>query len=245
MFLTPEVQLMAVAVGLYVLDSCVLLHGNEGVLVRRGEHRWALSLGLAHARIGGKHLFVPNLLAVHQPVLRMAWQFDKAGSPPDGWADPGPTLRALGYASLWLGLVLFGLFPAVLFLYLRDSSLVAVLVLLYLSIGTSLYLVHRHRQAYGLGRRQFWALCFECLVCPPLAVNLVRRLSLNLCERRDLVTLSFSLLEGDERASAQAAFASRLEDQLVLLDEQSVQGQAVQGRLVELTQLFGATRELG
>lgn len=245
MILSPEVQLMALAMGLYVFDSCVLLHGNEGMLVRRGERRWALSLGLAHARIGGKNLFVPNLLAVHQPVLRMAWQFDKAGSPPDGWADPGPTLRALGYASLWLGLVLFGLFPAVLFLYLRDSSLVAVLVLLYLSIGASLYLVHRHRQAYGLGRRQFWALCFECLVCPPLAVNLVRRLSLNLCERCDLVALSSTLLDGDERARAQAAFASRLEDQLVLLGEQSAQGQAVQGRLQEISQLFGAAREFG
>lgn len=236
---------MALAVGLYVYDSCVLLHGNEGVLVRRGDRRWAMSLGLANARIGGKNLFVPNLLAVHQPVLRMAWQFDQAGKPPAGWADPAPAFRALGYASLWLGLVLFLLFPAVLFLYLRDSTLVAVLVLLYLSIGASLLLVHRQRQAYGLGRKQYWALCFECLVCPPLAVNLVRRLSLDRYPQHDLVALSERLLDTDERRLAYGLFVSRLEDQLMLLDEASDAALRVQARIQEMTQLRGEPRELG
>lgn len=243
MFMTPEVQLMALAVGLYVYDSCVLLHGNEGVLVRRGEGRWAMSLGLDHARIGGKNLFVPNLLAVHQPVMRMTWQFDKVGSPPDGWADPGHAFCALGYASLWLGAVLFVLFPTVLFLYLRDSSLVAVLALLYLSIGVSLHLVHRQRQAHGLGRKQFWALCFECLVCPPLAVNLVRRLSLDQWRHKDLVALSERLLHDDDRRLAYGLFVSRLEDQLVLLDEASESALRVQKRIQEMTQLRGEPRE--
>lgn len=245
MLLSPEVQLMALAVGLYVYDSCVLLHGNEGVLVRRGGRRWAVSLGLVHARICGKNLFVPNLLAVHQPVLRMAWQFDKAGKPQAGWADPVPAFRALGYASLWLGMVLFLLFPAVLFLYLRDSSLVAVLVLLYLSIGASLLLVYRQRQAHGLGRKQFWAMCFECLVCPPLAVNLVRRLSLDRCPHHDLVVLSDRLLDADDRRLAYGLFVSRLEDQLMLLDEASEPALRVQTRIQEMNQFRGEPRELG
>lgn len=245
MLLSAETQLVGLAVALYLLDSVTLLHVNEGMLTRHGPDRWSLSLGFANARVLGKNIFVPNLLAPHQPVFRLRWSFEHAGPALHQVEDVAPAFRALGWASLWLACVQFLLFPAVLFFFLNDRSLVGTIALLYATICGNLYLLYRSLGRLGMDRKKFMGLCFECLVCPPLAVNLVRRVSLDRYKDLDLVCMADKVLDARGRALANTLFRSRLEDQLAVLEEGQAQSQLVAARLAAFAPTDGASHELG
>jgi hypothetical protein len=94
--------------------------------------------------------------------------------------------------------------------------------------------VRANAELFGLTGRKFVGLCFECLVCPPLAINLVRRLSLDLCSSADLLDASAKLLAPEDWANAKQKFAQRLEDQMSALPLDSVEFAGMQSKLERL-----------
>jgi len=63
-------------------------------------------------------------------------------------------------------------------------------------------------------------LSFECLVCPPVAVNLVRKLSLGLPEiNQDLLVVSQNLLGVEDWRITKEEFISRIVEDIDFEDE--------------------------
>ena len=180
MQLSTETQLFLLVAALYLFDCTQLLDSNEGLLVR---HRtgWQAIQGSDDFRWMGKSIYVLNLLAPHQPTYRLSWTFDAPSThaQDEGWTHHASTLTSLTPFVHLIGAILFGLLPLALFLELDSRLLLLTIAMLYVSVAMALIAAYQvwPRDA---GRLRFAGLAAECVACPPLAVNLLRRLSLRL-----------------------------------------------------------------
>jgi hypothetical protein len=201
----------------------------------------------------GKNLYVPNLLTVHRPHYRMQWSFEaeeasgetqnggeqvefallaKASDPmPSDWSPRVELFKGLGIVTLMMAFIQFIAFPAVMFFYQTDASVIVVLVAIYSTVLAALALVWSRMEAFGLTSKKFAGLCFECLICPPIAINLVRRFSVDMCRSADLVAVAHRLVSPESRQEAQQALGKRIEDQLSLEPEDTKRHFALRRRL--------------
>jgi hypothetical protein len=255
MMISAELELIGLIYALYLQDSVLLLHSNEGVITSTGEGRWSLGLGSTHARIMGKNLLFPNPLMVHRPQYRMGWSFEevpakvalphknkkaKKGTKPNSdagiayWAPDLQAFKLLSKFTIMNGLLQLVLLPLIIMLYQTDALVISAIAVTYLMVFATLGVARANAELFGLTGRKFVGLCFECLVCPPLAINLVRRLSLDLCSSADLLDASAKLLAPEDWANAKQKFAQRLEDQMSALPLDSVEFAGMQSRLEHL-----------
>lgn len=94
--MSPEAGLALLVVALYLLDSLLLLHPDEAVLVRRGlagggngdknsdsdAGRWRAAFGAQGFKLAGREPWLANPLLPHQPVFRLRWRMAQAGAVP-------------------------------------------------------------------------------------------------------------------------------------------------------------------
>lgn len=228
MRLSSEAALMLLAAALYVYDALILLASNEAVLVRQGRG-WRAVFGAFRWRLAGKEPCAPGLLAPHRPIIRLAWQF--AGPPAGAARQRVQAPVGLGGLAVcaWLsGLTLFVLLPSSLFLGLGTWVTLGVIVLLYAVNLTALGLLYRVHRRLRRPAAGYWSTAFECLVCPPFCINLVRRA----CEwqgmNEDLLQACQSLLTPAAMAEVRAQCLLRLDEQIAFEDEQSSRMAALQ-----------------
>jgi len=208
---------MALAVGLYLLDSALLLYADEGVLAAAGARRWRLGFGSA-ILLMGRGLYLPAPLAPHRPLFRLHWSVPRreGAAAPGDWTDRRVLLAPLAPLVWGVALGLFVLLPLGLYTRLGDAALIGALALIYASILAAIVWLVRARVRTGLSRLRLARLAFESLVCPPLALNLVRKLSAEPTVAEDLVCAARRLLSPEEWAAARREFVARLEDEIGL-----------------------------
>ncbi len=187
MHLSIELELLLLALGLYLLDCLLLLAPGEALLIARPGHRWQLSLGSRHARFRGRTLVCLPLFSLHRPVFRVDWiegMDDATGAKPGvaGRTDP---LAARRLATRPLIPLVYGiaaaqfvLFPLMLFVLRTPLMIGVTLALLYGQVVLAIGWLLRNRAQLQISQRASRNLALECLLCPPVAINLVRRLSL-------------------------------------------------------------------
>jgi len=226
MVLQAEWTLMALAASLYAWDSAQLLYANEGLLAPRGRDGWALHLG-STLRLAGRELYVPSPLTLHRPLFRLAWRFEAPAGGDPRWSERRAAYRPLAPLVWAMAAALFVLLPLGMWVALAIPMLLAALALLYLAIVAALAWTALRAPSLGIAPRRLAALAFELLVCPPFALNLVRRLSLELPVDEDLVAAARRLQGADEWPASRALFAARLEDALMDEDEGSPRAAAL------------------
>ncbi len=205
--------LIVVVAGLYLCDSTLLLHTNEGVLTATRAGRWSVSLGTHEYRLLGRHLFIPNPVFPHRPQFRLAWSFEgEPAAAPENWDARCQALRPIAPMIGMMAFALFVLLPLGFLTTLGDLALIAAIALLYLSIVATLIWIWRRRSEFNLAGKQFAALAFEILVCSPLALNLVRRLSAQIPAREDLVSAARRLQMTEDWHATRAKLVARLDE---------------------------------
>ena len=222
MLFGPELLLMAVAAGLYVYDSALLLYSNEGILTLKGARDWRVSFGSNQIRLMGKEVFVPNPLFPHRPQFRLLWDTQrKPGKIDAGWEARRALFKPLLPMTWGMTLALFVLLPLGFFTRLGEPMLIAAIGVLYLNIIAVLVLLGIRRSRYGLSGKRFVVLAFESLVCSPLALNLVRKVSAGIPIHEDLVTIAGELQSPANWNASRIAIITRLDEELDLEDEHS------------------------
>ena len=103
------------------------------------------------------------------------------------------------------------------------------MVLLYASLLLALIWIGVNRARLGLTSGGFAMLAFECLVCPPFALNLVRKISAAMPILDDLVRVARVLQAPQEWEASRREFVLRLDEEI----EAEAEGSA---RLPVLTQ---------
>jgi hypothetical protein len=212
--LEAEVLLMALAIGLYLYDSTVLLYFDEGIVLRAGRG-WLVRFGSSNVRLMGKDLFLPNPLLPHRPLYRLSWRIPALPSGADGdWAARRALFRGLAPMIWGVALAFFVLLPAGLFSRLGVPLLLAALALLYLSILAASCWLAFHRASLRLPAKTLVLLAFECVVCPPFALNLVRKVSLAMPVAEDLAVAARTLQAPADWDATRLELIKRLEEEI-------------------------------
>lgn len=194
----------------YVYDACVPLAADAGQL-RRGRSGWRGLLAMQGFEVRWAYLAWPALLLPHQPVYTLRW--DPAHVHLSGNAQAVRHLQAhaasfTGFALplYGLGAALFALLPTVLFIRPSETAQLGALALIY---GFALWialLARRHGQRGHTPRRTARSVAVQAILCPPFALNAVRKLSAAHSPPCDWLQAAHTLLEpGEWRDLAQRA----------------------------------------
>lgn len=206
-----EWLLVAGVIAFYLQDAVVLLHYDEFV-VSGGARGWHGATG--GIEWSGRFLWLPNPLAPHEAAFLGTWEpADRAAAGSHGGASLDAFLAALlpfRVGALALGVVLMAGLPLLLWLYPHPVALLGALGLAYAIVGCLVLVLWRRRERFGLGARTVGWLAFECLACPPHAINLVRKLALRHGPCDAAAIVAFRLAAGDHDQLEQAMSHRRL-----------------------------------
>lgn len=213
---------MASVVILYIYDSGLLLHSNEGILIPKSKDQWLICFGSDMAGGMRKELFLPNPFLPSRPLFRLSWQFEGSQKEEEEtWISSSNTLMPMASLTWVMVFSLFFFLPVGLFTKFGDKSLLLAGLLLYFSMISSLIYLWFHRASLSLSRRRLMVLAFESIVCPPFALNLIRKVSTGIYIKEDLVTVARRLQKPDEWAITRLDFIKRLDEKIELEDEDS------------------------
>lgn len=217
-----EMLLMVVATSLYLYDSALLLYVDEGVVISAGGSRWLVAFGSSRVRLLRKELLVPHPMLPHRPMFRLSWRVP-CGSPVAGgnWTTCATLLNPLAPMVWAMGLALFLLLPLGLFTRLGHPLSIAAVLVLYLNLLAALAWLWLKRAALGISAKRLALLSFESLACCPLAVNLVRKVSLEVRVEEDLVIAARRLQRPQDWKATRAELIARLDEELDYEEEDS------------------------
>lgn len=193
---------------MYLYDSALLIYHDEVAFETR--RRGALVAGGLMLELGGRHLFVPNPLTPWRPLHRLSWLREPPPAAMPAGAGLGRLQVRLAVLMPWSAL-LFALFsiglPACLWMQGGAAALLGWLIATYATILGSLGVAYAYRRRLGITGRQVVALARDALLCPPFAINLLRKVSLEQSARLDLRAVMASALA----ANATIALARMVE----------------------------------
>ena len=176
-----ELYLVVGALLFYLLDSVLLLYGDE-LLFATGPRGWH-NVAAGDLLLFGRRVLVPNPLTPGARSLRACWSATSgqpaAAAPLERALEPA-FLRAL-YPLQWgvvaLLLLIAVALPTVLYAFGQGLPLLLLLASIYaLNLSMTAWL-WRVRTALGLGARACIFLTVDLLLCPPFAINLVRKIT--------------------------------------------------------------------
>ena len=193
----------------YLQDSAQLLYADEMVVTgtRRG---WRCGLGDLELR--GRFLHVPNPLLPARAMFRASW-LDADRSTVEPLAEIQAflaELAPLGRACVVLWLLLLVVLPAAILAYRVPSVLLAILGGVYAVIALMILLLARKRRRLGLSAREVAALGVGALLCPPHAINLVRRVCLGRGLRGDPLAFAALALSAADATQLRSGIEARI-----------------------------------
>jgi hypothetical protein len=213
--LSYEGLLLLAAAAFYLYDSALLLHADEVVFVgstRAWTYREASSY-----EITGRYVYLPNPLRPWDGLFRVALSPQRPmeeDNQASALAEFMMRMRPLRWlAAMLLALLVAGL-PLVLFRY-RGSAGVSIFLLLMYSVLTAIAVeLYRLRRPFGISFATATRLAFEALACPPLGINIVRKLALAHGIPGDPVRFARSHFAPALFASLVARVSARIDEEL-------------------------------
>lgn len=206
----------------YLYDACVPLSADAGQL-HPGRSGWHGLLAGQAFEVRWAYLAWPALLQPHRPVYRLRWDPAQVQLPGNAEAVQALQAHAASFSGFAvplyaLGIVLFALLPAALFVWPSDAAQLAVLGLIY---GFALWiavLARRHARRGHTPRRTANSVAMQAVLCPPFALNAVRKLSLACSPSCDALAAAHRLMAPQAwhalAAHAQTVVDAQLEDAL-------------------------------
>lgn len=183
MILDYEVMLALGIIGFYLYDSSMLIYVNELVF---SEHNgtWSFSYPKPNFQFLKKFLYIPNPLTPYRPIFRVFWSVNEINHSLQSKVDLQSfitALRPLRYMTYCLCFLLFFGLPIIVFILNTNSDLSLIFLFcgIYINILVMLSQIYRQKETLGLSRKVFVKLSIDSLACPPFALNLLRKISLN------------------------------------------------------------------
>ncbi|MDB5873777.1 MAG: hypothetical protein JWQ07_3219 [Ramlibacter sp.] len=214
MTFTAESLLALLIVGLYVNDSVHLLRANQAVLERGLRSGWVARLPTRRFTLLGKHVLMGGLLPPNTLLFKISWAMEVDSPASPGWEAYGDVLAPFQWAAAFLFVLIMVLLPIALVARVGDAGVITVLTIIYSAICGIWTAVWLARQRLGLTSHYCLKLGAEMLLCPPIAANLPRRISLQCSVDEDFVSACRRLLSSREWAATAERIAMRIDDEL-------------------------------
>ena len=226
MHVSAEVQLIALIFLLYLYD-CIVLAYHDEVVAQRLPAGYRVIFPRDGAAFGRRLLLRLPLTTPFYPAYRLLWSPcpppEEAAPDRETWVEAFRARDAALCSRLLPGTLLLApgmllLMPLALY-FLPILYVLALLPFIYLLIFFQIHQLARFRAHYPLAREKFWLLAAESLICPPCALNLVRKVSLTLPVTVDLVVFAEALLPPDTRQSVIRGVVERIGENLFCAEE--------------------------
>lgn len=213
-----EVLLTAIFLSLYLYDSVLLLYSNEAILTPRGKDEWFVGFGSNKTTLKGKEVYLP--LWPTKPLFRLAWKFEDAE--PDissTWTAKRDAFSRFVPLVWSLAAITFVLLPFALFGRRGDLVILLSFMLIYVNVLLIVFLLWLDRHKFGLTGKSFAVMALDLLICPPFALNIIRRLSLRVPVQEDLIHAARRLQTSDAWELTRVQVLARLDDEIASEDE--------------------------
>lgn len=177
-----EVQIVLAICLFYGYDAALALQPDQGLL-RAGRRRWHGLLALRGFELRSAWLLWPPLLLPHQPVYRLHWDATHMARAGDQTAVHRLAAHAQSFKGFALPIYLLAawllvLLPAALLLLHSQRLQLLALALIYLTTLWLSALAWRHGRRGHSDAKEARSIALQILLCPPFALNVVRKLSL-------------------------------------------------------------------
>jgi hypothetical protein len=198
----------------------------------RDRRRWRAVFGAQHWPVARREPLVLNPLIPHRRVIRVVWS-EREPRPAAAELVAGLTERHV-LDRLWLplcgmALALFVLLPMGLFGRLGLYAIGAALALYYACALAALGWVWFRRSRAQITASALTGVALQILLCPPLGLNLVRKVSLATQPRDlDLFAVAGTVFNAEDLVQAKLQCASRIDERIDLLDPQDPRLPALQ-----------------
>jgi hypothetical protein len=235
--LSYEFELYALAVLLYLYDSTALLYANEAILSCERGGVWRVSTGWSGILVAGRKVCVLNPLTPYAACAKLRWDPSASGSTQfdETWSTELPKLKVATPWVLAAAFALLVLLPVGLFTPAGVYATLPFVGMLYISILVALVVLRRCGLLRALSPLKFAGLVFECLACPPFGVNLIRRVALMGQVNESLLRAGPRLLPRLEWARVRADCVAVLDRELLALDDNAPQRQALEAQRARLS----------
>ena len=162
----------------YLYDSLMLLNINE-LIIQKSFKKWSYRFPVFGLQILRKFPLVNNLLMPNFLIFNLSWPSHKEEIDSDKLETLIQSMLPLQIiASLLLLLIIFVL-PVVAFLFDSGPELLTLFIFIYLLIIFSVCYLFICRDSLGLSGLKISSIAFESILCPPFAINIARKVSLN------------------------------------------------------------------
>lgn len=211
--IAAELQLCVLLSAFYLYECSLLLYTNQAIVSRTQKGLWKVSFGSERWIYRGRELYLLNPFTPFRPAYLLSWNMERLTE-----ADSELSVRSDSYYSHYSILVaicsagIFLVFPYVLLLAPSDGNVIGVMMLIYGSLLYISLVLYTERDSLGLTRKEAFSMACEYLICPPLALNVIRRISLQRKNRIDLVSfLSSQHIEPESKNSSKIALLERID----------------------------------
>ena len=217
----PYLLLLVAILLLYLLDCIIVLYANEAI-VKPQASGWRVEFGSAQPWVAGKRIHLLNPFTPTVATYRAHWQVSEHLA----HAEEEALVRCARHVALlsrldapirataWtvliilpIAMMLWGALGFLLGAGICWAVVIALLVRFFFLRGE-----------LELGWGGFSLLAFECLACPPCAVNLLRKLSLRQHMGIDLVGF-LAHMPDDRAALAFERIGERTDALLLMMDD--------------------------
>lgn len=239
--MSTEILFILGLVGLYLYDSAQLRFYNEFFLSYGLRKRFAYNSVMATVHFMKKFLSFPSICFPHRLQFHCQWQLSPQTNQDiqlhqdiENIYALNKILRPLQYSTLLVSICTLIILPLAIFFHMGYLSLTILCVLIYgLNLCNSLYILIQ-RKKLRLSKKFLAHLLLDTLLCPPFALNSLRKISLQLKLNSDAIHLSHALLA----PSQHTVFNQQLSQAIVQLKQQypisDKHYQALESREIEL-----------
>lgn len=223
MTMSFELQLVIGIAGFYLFDSAMLLYANE-IVFEKNSKKWSYLQPESGVQILRKSLYIPNPLLPANPLFRVSWRTSSTCNPEENLTGLYDFIRALNplrhTTRALLSCMLIAL-PFVAFYFGTGSILLMTFIVIYSIIITMLFLIYIRLSELHLTKKQFLKLAFDSLACPPFALNLVRKITLNKSLPGDPILFAKNSLCVNDFSQLTAIICAKLDEDIAFEDSNS------------------------
>ncbi|KKW75972.1 hypothetical protein AAV96_15335 [Acinetobacter sp. AG1] len=202
MHLPFDILIVIGIVGFYIYDSAQLYFYNEFNITKGIRPIFNFQHISKTLNCFNKYLVIPNLFLSHQLIFKCAWKIKNISSPThldseDNIKIISKTLRPLQFLNILLFWLTIGILPILIIFKFGYIALTITVSLIYLLNVFSIIFVITKRKVLQLSWSKVMQLLLDILLCPPFALNLLRKISLNYNIETEGTVLAAQILNTD------------------------------------------------
>lgn len=218
----------------------MLLYANELVYLHT-KGRWSFITATSLSQLSGRYLYLPNLLMPEKAMFRVCWSTSSSHTKHDQDDEVLHHLLAaidsLRYLIYLLWALLIIALPFTLIFAGTNMTFLLVLGLVYGVIVALLVKVFLKRSDFNLSKRSFAKIAFDSLACAPLALNMVRKITLRYSLASDPITFAQTRFDGMMFSHLLTTLNQWIADELEFEDETSPRYRSLSGYKKILTSM--------